>query len=304
MAHDHHDHTHQHAHHGSANNLGVAFFLNLGFTCVELVGGLYTNSMAVLSDALHDLGDSVSLGLAWYLQRKSKQKANERFTFGYKRFSLLGALINSIVLVAGSVIIIKEAIERLLHPEPSDARGMLVLAVIGIAVNGFAAWKAGQGKTLNERVISWHLVEDVLGWVAVLIASIVLLFKNIPHLDPALSLAITLYVLWNVMKRLKETLNVFLQGRSDDIDLENVKHDLLGIDKVESLHQVHLWSMDGENQVFSTHLVLRHISSYQQIIEVKKQVKEILQPYGFFDVTVEIELDSESCSLNPVYKLE
>lgn len=296
MGHD-HSHTHRHDHQNSSN-LRLAFLLNLGFTLLEIAGGFFTNSMAILSDALHDLGDSLSLGIAWYLQNKSRQKANEHFTFGYQRFSLLGALINGMVLIAGSVLIIREAAERLLHPQQAHAPGMMVLAVIGIAVNGFAAWKAGQGKSLNERVVSWHLIEDVLGWVAVLIASAVLLFKDIPYIDPALSLVITLYVLWNVFKRLKETLNVFLQGRSDDIDLEEVKRALLGIAHVDSLHHVHLWTLDGEHQVFSTHMVLKDIDSYQQIAGVKRDVNKELQPYNFWDITVEIELDESTCSLS------
>lgn len=290
-------HRHKHHHH-SSGNLGLAFFLNAAFTLLELAGGMFTNSMAILSDALHDLGDSFSLGIAWYLQRKSRQKANERFTFGYQRFSLLGALINGMVLITGSVLIMREAVSRLFHPQEANAPGMILLAVLGIAVNGFAAWKAGQGKSLNERVVSWHLVEDVLGWVAVLIASVVMLFRDIPFLDPALSLVITLYVLWNVFKRLKETLNVFLQGRSDDINLEEVKRALLGIAHVDSLHHVHLWTLDGEHQVFSTHMVLKDIDSYQQIAKVKRDVNKALQPYNFSDITIEIELDESTCSLS------
>ena len=166
---------------------------------------MYVNSVAILSDAIHDLGDSLSLGTAWYLDRKSKQESDQKFSFGYARFSLLGALINSVVLIAGSIFVIKEAVERLLAPETTDARGMFFFALVGIAVNGYAALKLSGGISMNEKVVSWHLLEDVLGWVAILIASIVLFFYDVPFLDPALSIAFTLYVLWNVIKRLKET---------------------------------------------------------------------------------------------------
>ncbi|MEZ4688280.1 MAG: cation diffusion facilitator family transporter, partial [Bacteroidia bacterium] len=178
MSHDHH-HTH-------SNNLKTAFFLNLAFTVFELIGGMYVNSVAIISDAIHDLGDSLSLGTAWYLDRKARQKADHRFSFGYSRFSLLGALINSLVLIAGSIFVIQEAIGRIIEPEHSDARGMMVFAIIGIAVNGYAAWKMSGGKSLNEKVVSWHLLEDVLGWVAVLVVAIVLQFKDIHYLDPVL----------------------------------------------------------------------------------------------------------------------
>lgn len=288
---------HHHHEHSSGNNLKIAFFLNLGFTILEVFGGFYVNSVAILSDALHDLGDSFSLGAAWYLDRKSKQGANERFSFGYTRFSLLGALTNSLMLIAGSVFVISMAVDKILEPEIPNAEGMIFFALIGISVNGYAAWKLQRGKTLNEKVVSWHLMEDVLGWVAVLIVAIVLLFKEVPYLDPALSLLITLYVLWNVIKRLKETLFIFLQGVPEDISIEKIKQQLLGIDKVQSLHHTHVWSLEGEHHVFSTHLKLENIREFSQILEVKQKAKAILRQYPFKHYTIETELDEEKCEL-------
>lgn len=287
---------HQHQHKGSGN-LKLAFFLNLTFTIFEFIGGFYVNSIAVISDALHDLGDSFSIGLSWYLDRKSKQKADTKFTFGYSRFSLLGALVNSLILIAGSIFIVKEAVGRILEPEHTDATGMLLFAIVGVAMNGYAAWKTSKGKTLNERVISWHLLEDVLGWASILIVSIILLFKDIHYLDPALSILITLYILWNVIKRLKETLYVFLQGKPEDIDLEEVKKRLEGVGKVNSLHHTHIWSLEGEHNVFTTHIVLNEIDTFNDILEIKREVKEILKGYEFSHFTVEVELNEESCSL-------
>lgn len=285
----HHDHANQ--------NLKLAFFLNLGFTVLEIIGGLWANSVAILSDALHDLGDSFSLGLSWYLNKKSEKKADKKYTFGYHRFSFLGALINSIVLIGGSIYIISEAIGRILVPEHSDALGMIIFAIIGVIVNGYAAWKVSKGKTLNERVVSWHLLEDVLGWVAVLVVAIVLLFKDIHYLDPALSLIITLYVLWNVLKRLRETLHLFLQGVPDDIRIEDLEQKILAVDQVKSLHHTHIWSLEGEHHVFTTHVCLKDITNFDQILEVKASIKRILKKYPFSHYTVETELDSESCDL-------
>jgi len=288
---------HAHAPHHSGKNLRLAFFLNLGFTLLEFFGGLYTNSVAILSDALHDLGDSLSLGLAWYLDGKAKRGATEQFTYGYRRFSLLGALINGLVLVAGSVVIVTEAIRRIQNPEPSDARGMVFFALIGIAVNGYAAWKVHRGKSINEKMVSWHLLEDVLGWVAVLIAAIVLLFQDFRWLDPALSLAITLFILFNVLKRLRDTVFVFLQGKPTGINLETIKSRILNLDQVASLHHTHLWTLDGEHHVFSTHVKLKDISSFGEIIDVKKQIKELLRDYDFSHYTIETELEEEWCAL-------
>lgn len=288
----HHDHGHQ-----SGKNLKIAFFLNLGFTIFEIFGGFYVNSVAIISDAVHDLGDSISLGISWYLDKKSKQGSNKKFSFGFKRFSLLGALINSLVLIGGSVYVIYEAIQRLIEPELSDADGMIVFAIIGVAVNGYAAWKLSGGKTLNEKVVSWHLLEDVLGWAAVLIVAVILKFKQTPYLDPALSLFIAAYILYGVIKRLKETLTIFLQGVPDDMSIDKIEEELVQIQNVASIHHTHIWSQEGEHHVFSTHLKLKNIQSLSELLVIKNEVKERLKPYHFDHCTVETELDKESCRI-------
>ena len=290
-------HSHDHDHHQGNGNIKLAFFMNFGFTILEFFGGMYVNSIAIISDALHDLGDSLSLGLAWYLDSKSKQGADQSFTFGYTRFSLLGALVNSLVLVAGSIFVINEAVGRILEPEHSDAQGMIIFAIIGVLVNGYAAWKVSSGKTLNEKVISWHLLEDVLGWTGVLVVSIILLFKDIHYLDPALSLFITAYILWNVLKRLKDTLYLFLQGSPEGIDLEELQQEFLQLDEVADTRHVHLWSLDGETHVFTAHILLKNTDSYQDILTLKKQIRKILEPYRFSHSTIEVELDEETSSL-------
>lgn len=290
-------HHHHHHHNQSGKNLKIAFFLNLGFTILEFFGGIYVNSVAIMSDAVHDLGDSLSLGTAWYLDRKSHKEADDKYSFGYKRFSLLGALINSIVLIGGSIYVISEAIGRLFEPQPSDAQGMIVFAIIGVLVNGYAAWKLSSGNSLNEKTVSWHLMEDVLGWVAVLIVAIVLNFTDNQYLDPALSILITLYILYNVVLRLKETLYIFLQGVPKEIKTEKIKKDILQINNVASLHHTHIWSLEGENHVFSAHIKLKNISDFEELINIKKQVKSVLKDYHFDHYTIETELDSETCDL-------
>jgi cobalt-zinc-cadmium efflux system protein len=168
----------------SVSNIKVAFFLNLGFTIIEIIGGLWTNSIAIISDALHDLGDSFSLGLSWFLERYSRKKKDEKYSYGYRRYSLFAALINSLILIAGSIFILYKAIPRLINPEELNAKGMLIFAVTGIIINGIAVLQVRRGKSLNERIVSLHLFEDVLGWAAVFVISIVIIFKSIPILDP------------------------------------------------------------------------------------------------------------------------
>tara|TARA_R110000737_G_scaffold347664_1_gene379664 strand:- start:13420 stop:14292 length:873 start_codon:yes stop_codon:yes gene_type:complete len=288
-------HTRDHSH--SSKNLKAAFFINLFFTIFEFFGGIYVNSVSIVSDAVHDLGDSLSLGTAWYLQEKSKKEANSKFSFGYRRLSLLGALINSVVLIVGSIYVVSEAIQRIVQPESSDAKGMFIFALIGIAVNGYAAWKLSSGKTLNERVVSWHMLEDVLGWFAVLIVSIVLLFKDIPFLDPALSLLITAYILWNAQKRLRETLHLFLQGKPVNIDQAKIEQELVAVEHVDSVHHTHIWSLDGEHHVLTTHVKLKKINDVNLLLKIKGDLKEVVKKYHFEHYTIETEVDEENCGL-------
>lgn len=300
MSHSHnHHHGHDHAHHVSAKNIKAAFFLNLAFTILEIIGGFYVNSVSILSDALHDMGDSLSLGISWYLHNKSKQGADAKFTFGYSRFSLLGALINSVILMVGSCFVIYEAVNRFIHPEAADAQGMLYFAILGIAVNGYAAYRLMGGTSMNERVVSWHLIEDVLGWVAVFIVSVVMMFTDAPWLDPVLSLGITLFILYNVLGRLKETMIILLQGSPADIDAEAIRAEILKLPNVTDMHHVNIWSLEGEHHVYTAHVKTQGITSFPEMIAVKRGVKEILKKHPFTYYTIEVEMEDEACELCP-----
>jgi cobalt-zinc-cadmium efflux system protein len=285
-----------HHHHHASGNLKLAFFLNLFFTIVEIFGGIFTNSVAILSDAIHDLGDSISLGFAWWAQNKSTQKRTSHFTFGYGRWSLLGALTNSIILIGGALVIIYEAINRFFDPVMPHAEGMLYLAILGILFNGYAAWKTSTGVSLNEKVVSWHLLEDVLGWVTVLIAAIILQFYTLPWIDPLLSIVINLWIMWNVVKRLKETLNLFLQGVPEGVDVEEISKTLSTIDGVTSIHNTQIWSVEGEHHVFSAHLRLTAACTVNDMIRIKTEARSKLKKYPFLYSTIETELSDNDCS--------
>ena len=293
--------THSHTHsHDQTGNIRVAFFLNLGFTLFEIVGGFYTNSLAILSDAVHDLGDSLSLGMAWYLEKHSHKESDERYSYGYRRFSLLAALVNTIVLVVGSLFVLSEAIPRLLNPEHSNAEGMALLAIVGIAVNGAAVLRVRHGQSLNAQVIAWHLLEDMLGWVAVLIVSIALIFTDIHILDPILSILISLYVLYNVVRNLRKTLALFLQAVPDSIALPEVEHALASIDGVHSVHHTHIWSLDGEHHVLTTHLVVDAEAGKETLMRIKRDANLLTVGMGLEHATIELEFESEDCSMNGI----
>lgn len=284
-------------------NIKIAFFLNLVFTMAEIIVGLYTNSMAILADALHDFGDSFSLAFSWRMEKISNRSGDQRYSYGYKRFSMLSALISAIILLVGSIFVISESVQRLSNPQQSDAKGMLAFALVGIVANGYAALRTSHGNNMNSKMISWHLMEDVLGWVAVLVVSIVLLVKNIPSLDPLLSLVVTVFVIINVVKNLKKTLVLFLQGVPETIDLESIEEELKKMEMVSGVHHTHAWSLDGEQNVLTTHVILLECARKEHIRSVKNKIKEFSERYGLAHTTVEFEYQDEDCSMNNIHNL-
>jgi len=279
------------------SNIRIAFFLNFGFTIMEIIGGMLTNSVAIISDALHDLGDSLSLGLSWYFQKLSNKKRDKRFSFGYKRFSLLAAIINSLILIIGSIFVLNETIPRLFAPETTSAKGMLILAVFGIIINGIAVFKLKKGTSLNEKVVYLHLLEDVLGWVAILITSIVMIFTKLSILDPVLSVLITSYVLFNVLKNLKSGFLIFLQAIPTEIETKKIETQIKNLPKVRGVHDLHIWTMDGKYNVLTIHIVLKSIADFNEIKTIKHKAKAILKELNIQHATVEIDMEDENCEL-------
>lgn len=291
-----HPHHHTNEDYQSQKNIGIAFFLNVTFAIIEFIGGILTNSVAILSDALHDFGDSISLGFAWYLQRFSQKKSNENYTYGYRRFTLLGALINAVILTVGSIFILHETIPRLFNPQPAHAQGMMLLAVLGITVNGIAVWRLRRGKSLNEKVVSLHLWEDVLGWVTILVGSIVMHFFNVPILDPLLSLGISLYILWNVFKNLKLSLHIILQGAPEEAMPEKIKNIVLQYPQISAIHHIHSWSIDGNSHIATFHVVLHEKQTMDKLHELKRSLKNNLQKtLQIHHATIEFEAEDETC---------
>jgi cobalt-zinc-cadmium efflux system protein len=289
-------HNHHHSHTDeSAKNIKVAFFLNFGFTILEIVGGILTNSIAILSDTIHDLGDSLSLGMAWYFQKISKRGSDKSYSYGYKRFSLLGAIINSIVLVVGSIFILSEAIPRIFEPQQTYVEGMFVLAIIGVIVNGAAVFRLKKGNSINEKVVSLHLLEDVLGWLAILIGSVVMYFFDVPVLDPILSIGIALFVLYNVFKNIRQSLRIILQGIPEEMNIADISSYFTQFEDIESIHDLHIWSIDGNYNVLTAHLVLTKPTDMEKMAELKTQIREMLKEKGIQHATIEFETENEKC---------
>jgi len=297
-------HSHSHHHHPkngntSSQRLGWAFALNVSFTIIEFIGGWLTNSTAIMADAVHDLGDSLAIGSAWLLNKVGGKEADTYFSYGYRRLSLFGAVINAVVLIVGSLWVLFEALPRLFAPQMPVAEGMFVLAIFGVAVNGYAAYKLSDGESLNERVLNWHLIEDVMGWVAVLLVSTVLMFVDWPILDPILSIGFTLFILFNVFKTLRETLGLFLQAVPDQAAQLAIRNDLLNIEQVANLHHLHFWSLDGEHHVLTAHLLLDSMLPPDQLIILKDEISLSLKKYDLAHTTIEFEFPQEVCRDEP-----
>lgn len=288
----HHNHNHQ-----AVSNLKIAFWLNAVFALIEIAGGIFTNSIAILSDAFHDLGDSVALGLAWYFQRISTKQRDDIYTYGYKRYSLVGATISAIILLLGSVIIISEAIPRLIAPEPVHTQGMMYLAIVGIIINGLAMFRLKKGQTLNEKVISIHLLEDVLGWVAVLVASIIMKFYDVPILDALLSLLITAFILYRVFGNMRQTFRIFMQATPSKEQVEHFKSNLAIIKGIIDIHDMHFWTMDGSYNIASLHVSVDPQMTVSETELVKLEVRTFLEKEGFAHTTIEIEPGGKLCEL-------
>jgi len=265
-----------------------AAIINLSFTIIELIGGLLTNSVAVLSDALHDLGDSIALFSSYFAERQAQRGPDAKRTFGYARISVFSAFINATILMVGSIFILNEAIHRLFAPEPVHAIGVIWLAVFGIVVNYIAYARLNKGVSINEQVLSWHLLEDVIGWVAVLIGSIIMYFTDFCLIDPILTIGFTLFILWGVWGGMRDVLNILMEGTPADIDITAVIEAISTISNIESVHDVHVWSLDGENHILTCHVV---VPNYDAIIteNLKDKIEHNLESFNIKHTTIEFE---------------
>lgn len=296
-----HDHEHHHAMphvHPVTQNLKVAFFLNFTFTLIEFVGGLLTNSVAILSDAVHDLGDTFAIGSSWFLENYSQKGRTKHYSFGYKRFSPLSALINAAILLTGSFFIVFETVPRLFQPEAVHTQGMLLLGVLGVMMNGAAVLRLKKSKhSINEKTIMLHLMEDTLGWIAVLIGAVVMHFTGWTIIDPLLSLCIAVYIFVNAFKSLRSVLKIFLQATPEDVDIESIKEDLLGMEEVVGLHDTHVWTMDGQYNILTVHLVISENKTLTELAGIRDKVNHVLKKHHIHHITIQFEVPGEVCEL-------
>lgn len=274
----------------SEKNILIAFLLNLAFSIFEFFGGIFTNSIAILSDSIHDIGDAASIGIAYLLEKKSKKQPDKTYTYGYLRYSVIGSIISTLILLVGSILVVLNAINRIINPVDIDYNGMIIFAVIGVIVNFLAAYFTRHGDTLNQRAVNLHMLEDVLGWAVVLIGAIVMRFTDFKLIDPILSIAVAIYIFIHAFSHLKEALDLFLEKIPENISVDEIKAHLTEIDGVLDVHHIHIWSIDG-NQNYAT----MHVVTNSEHTAIKKAVKEELREHGIVHATLELESENERC---------
>lgn len=271
-------------------NILIAFLLNLSFAIIEFVGGIYTNSIALLSDAIHDMGDSLSIGLSFFLEKKSKKEPDDLYTYGYARYSILGAVITTTILLVGSIVVIFNAIKRIINPASVNYNGMILIAIFGIVINFIASCFTRKGDSLNQKSVNLHMLEDVLGWVAVFIGAVIMKFTDISIIDPILSILVALFILINVIKNLKSIMDLFLEKTPAGITIEEVKQSILNIKNIEDVHHIHIWSIDGFNNYATMHVVVTKNDN-----NIKQQIRKNLKTINITHVTIELETAKEDC---------
>ena len=271
-------------------NILLAFLLNLAFSIFEFIGGIFTGSVAIVSDAIHDVGDAASIGFAFFFEKKSKKQPNETYTYGYARYSVIGGIITTLILLFGSTMVMYNAVLRIINPTEINYNGMIIFALVGVCVNLCAAILTRKGDSLNQKAVNLHMLEDVLGWIVVLVGAIVMKFTDISIIDPLMCIGVAIFILINALKNLGGAIELFLEKTPRGVHIDEIKEHILEIDGVLDVHHVHVWSMDGYS-----HYATMHVVAKGNPYEIKEKVREELKAHGIGHVTLELETEGERC---------
>ena len=280
----------------SEKNILIAFILNLTFSVFEFVGGVFTGSVAIMSDAVHDIGDAASIGISYFLEKKSKKQPDKKYTYGYARYSVIGSVITTLILLFGSAAVIYNAVSRLIEPNDINYNGMIVFAVIGVCINFGAAIVTREGDSLNQKAVNLHMLEDVLGWAVVLIGAVIMRFTDMSIIDPIMSIGVALFIIINSIRNLKEAICLFLEMAPADIDISEITKHLKEINGILDVHHIHIWSMDGQSNYATMHIVTNADSH-----TVKEAVRKELSEHGICHATLELETEDEHCHSKNCY---
>jgi len=295
-------HSHHHHPHSTATLIGVAFWINAGFMIVEVVGGLWTNSLALLADAGHMATDVFSLGLTWLAIRLSAKAADRAYTYGYRRAQVLAALCDAIVLGAILVFIISEAIERLRHPEPILSNAMLIVAIIGLFANFISGWIifSRRDESLNVRGAFLHLMGDTLGSVAAIVGALIISWTGWVQVDPILSLIISLLIGISAWGLMRDSVDVLMERAPRNVNVEKLIAALKNLEGVEDVHDLHVWELDDGQPLASVHIVVPSDVSGEQYQTILSGCCRLMrEDFSIPHATIQVEsLEWTDCSAN------
>lgn len=274
----------------SDKNIRIAFLLNLCFSIFEFIGGLFTGSVAIVSDAVHDIGDAASIGIAYFLEKKSRRQPDAVYTYGYARYSVIGSVVTTLILLFGSCVVIYNAVLRIISPTVIRYDGMILFAVVGVIVNFCAAFFTRDGDSLNQKAVNLHMLEDVLGWAVVLVGAVVMRFTDFALLDPLMSICVAAFIFINAIRNLKEAVDLFLEKVPHGIAVEEIREHITEIEGVLDVHHIHIWSMDGQSNYATMHIV-----TDAEPHSIKEAVRDELKAHGIGHATLELEGKNEHC---------
>lgn len=272
-------------------NILIAFLLNLSFSVFEFMGGIFTGSVAIVSDAIHDIGDAASIGVSYFLEKKSKKQPDEIYTYGYSRYSVIGSIITTLILLVGSCVVIYNAILRIISPTAINYDGMIVFAVVGVVINSGAAFFTREGDSLNQKAVNLHMLEDVMGWAVVLIGAIIMRFTDLTVIDPIMSIGVSAFISVNAIKNLNESIDLFLTKTPNGITVSEIREHIMELDGVIDVHHIHIWSIDGYRNCATMHVITNSDPH-----EIKHSIREELNEHGIDHATLELETEDEHCS--------
>lgn len=275
-------------------NIKIAFLLNLAFSIVEAIGGILTNSISIISDSLHNLGDSITIGINYIFEKKSKKLPNKEYSYGYLRYTMLGSLIASFILLVGSVIIIYNVVPRLIKPLSVNYDAMIIFGIFGLLINLYATIKIMRSKDKDKK-INTHMIEDTVIWLFILTGSICIKMFGLVIIDPILSLLIAVYILYQVYKYMKNIYNIFMEKVPKNVKIDEIKKDIESNENIDNVHHIHIWSMDGVNNYMTAHIHLNKILNDEEIIKTKNDVKNKLKEDKINHITLEVEYFNEKC---------
>ena len=267
-------------------NILIVLILNVLFAAIEFIGGIFTNSIAILTDAIHDSGDAISIAVSYILERKSKRRPDRKHTFGYKRYSTLGALITTVVLMVSATIMVIAAIQRIVNPSYVSFDGMLIFAIIGVVINGIAMFVTRKKGSTNQKAVNLHMLDDMLGWVVVLIGTIIMEFTGWSIIDPLMSIGVSIFVIVSAIQNLSTVMTIFLDKVPEGITLVDIETEILAVKGVKKINHIHLWAADERHCYAMLHATM---VPGTDIDSAKSAIKTILRHHNVSQCVVELD---------------